>query len=271
MDNRLIELMRQAWAETLKYFRSENLPTEKKWSWMNDVLSIADQASNNILMKWLYDLWVEQILSEESVQTETFDRNKEVWIIDPIDGTRLFIKWDDGYCILLAKCLSWEIVLWIAIYPWSDEIIYAEKGEWCWRVKWTELSERIEIFDEITSYTTCKVRLRPERSPEEKDMKLLYQLVKREWLEQQDVVFWRETREFLLWKIDFFIESYPKLWKRDIAPSSLFVKEVWGFMCDMYWNNINFTSENQTYDIPVIVWNRWLQDILLQKIHGNVD
>lgn len=58
------------------------------------------------------------------------DRNaKEFWIIDPIDGTRGFIRGIPGWRILIAYYKAGEILLGVSYAPFHDELLYAEKGK----------------------------------------------------------------------------------------------------------------------------------------------
>lgn len=52
----------------------------------------------------------------------------DVWIIDPIDGTKNFIRGIPLWAILVALWRDGEVVAGISYMPAIDELLYAEKG-----------------------------------------------------------------------------------------------------------------------------------------------
>ncbi len=59
----------------------------------NSPITIADKTSNNIIIDILKNEFPDiSILSEESRQDKTRLENDLCWIIDPLDGTKEFIK-----------------------------------------------------------------------------------------------------------------------------------------------------------------------------------
>lgn len=51
------------------------------------------------------------------------------WIIDPIDGTKEFVRGIKTWSVLLALLENTKPVIGVAYYPYSDEIFVAQKGE----------------------------------------------------------------------------------------------------------------------------------------------
>ncbi|MFI5892335.1 inositol monophosphatase family protein [Actinoplanes sp. NPDC051513] len=54
------------------------------------------------------------------------------WIIDPIDGTRLFVEGDDRWLVLLALEEDGEVVTGVAAHPAQGSIWWAVRGEGAW-------------------------------------------------------------------------------------------------------------------------------------------
>ncbi len=66
-------------------------------------LTIADLASNQCLHEWLEPTGI-PIISEETEQ-ETYEKRqhfKRVWCVDPLDGTKEFIKKNDEFAVCVA-------------------------------------------------------------------------------------------------------------------------------------------------------------------------
>jgi histidinol-phosphatase len=65
------------------------------------------------------------ILGEESGQTGGGSRR---WIIDPIDGTALFVAGDDRWLVLIALEEAGEVVVGVAAVPAQGKIWWAQRG-----------------------------------------------------------------------------------------------------------------------------------------------
>lgn len=62
-------------------------------------------------------------------ETGGSSNEKKFWIIDPIDGTRSFIRGIPTWDILLAYCVDGEVVAGVSYFPVHDTMIWAEKGK----------------------------------------------------------------------------------------------------------------------------------------------
>jgi histidinol-phosphatase len=70
------------------------------------------------------------ILSEElGAVREGADRR---WILDPIDGTRSFLRGVPFYGVLLALEIDGEAAIGVMHFPALDETVYAARSEGCW-------------------------------------------------------------------------------------------------------------------------------------------
>lgn len=93
-------------------------------------LTEADLASNNVIIKALekYDI---PIMSEEGKEISYEDRKdwEYYWCIDPIDGTKEFIKKNDEFTVNIALIHKDTPVLGVVYAPALNEMYYAKQGE----------------------------------------------------------------------------------------------------------------------------------------------
>lgn len=90
-------------------------------------LSSADLASNEILCAQLAQSGL-AICSEE--QPLAYEKRKDLdafWLIDPLDGTKSFIKGSDEYCVLVALIAHKRPILAVIAKPSTNELYYAHK------------------------------------------------------------------------------------------------------------------------------------------------
>jgi len=122
----LLEAVRAAGALALSYFRTDLKQWEKT---PGDPVSEADHAVNDLLEQRLRRArsgygW----LSEESADApERLARNR-VWMVDPIDGTRAFLRHRPEFTVAVALVEAGRPVLGAVFNPATDEFFEAEAG-----------------------------------------------------------------------------------------------------------------------------------------------
>ena len=86
----------------------------------NSPLTLADLESQRIIIDGLTRVTPEvPILSEESAQAPWAERQtwRELWVVDPLDGTREFVKRNGEFTINIALVLEHEPVLGVVAAP----------------------------------------------------------------------------------------------------------------------------------------------------------
>lgn len=99
-------------------------------------LTEADMAAHHVLSAGLSALSPSlPVLSEESAeQVATADRLSwsRYWLVDPLDGTREFVKRNDEFTVNIALIDSGEAVLGVVYAPALDELAHAVLGRGAW-------------------------------------------------------------------------------------------------------------------------------------------
>lgn len=93
-------------------------------------ITLADQKSNDLIVHTLKSRYPEcAILAEES--RDNLDRLKNDWcfIVDPLDGTKEFVKRNGEFTVNVALAHRGKPVLGVIGIPVSGELYYAVKGE----------------------------------------------------------------------------------------------------------------------------------------------
>ena len=65
------------------------------------------------------------IISEESVNLNIKNKNKNFWLIDPIDGTKDYIKKRDEYTLNAALILNFKLAIGIVYAPAKDRLFFS--------------------------------------------------------------------------------------------------------------------------------------------------
>ena len=88
----------------------------------------ADLAADAILSRGLTDAFpMDGYLSEESARLE--GRSGRTWIIDPLDGTKGFIRGVDGYAVQVGLVEGNDAVLGVVFEPLNNRLYHAVKGQ----------------------------------------------------------------------------------------------------------------------------------------------
>jgi myo-inositol-1(or 4)-monophosphatase len=103
---------------------------EVQWKSEDDPLTDADLSVNKLLMDVLNKNFPEDsILSEEVKDNDSRLQNKRVWIIDPIDGTREFVKKNPEFGISIGLVSSKRAIFGAVMNPITREIIIGSLEE----------------------------------------------------------------------------------------------------------------------------------------------
>lgn len=93
-------------------------------------LTAADKASNKIIVDVLRKEFPEySILSEEEKDDRSRLDNDYCFVVDPLDGTKEFIKRNGQFTVNIALAYKHESVLGVIYVPVTGELYYAAKGK----------------------------------------------------------------------------------------------------------------------------------------------
>ncbi|HSJ24209.1 MAG TPA: inositol monophosphatase family protein [Longimicrobiales bacterium] len=91
----------------------------------------ADRAAERVARQLIGDRFpADAVLGEEDGESGAGAARR--WIIDPIDGTRTFIRGVPFFGVLLALETDDRAVLGVMHFPALDETVYAARGLGCW-------------------------------------------------------------------------------------------------------------------------------------------
>lgn len=107
--------------EIMIIYENENFQIEKKVD--DSPLTIADQRANDVINKYLSTTGV-PIISEENKQLIFSERKDwdECWIVDPLDGTKEFIKKNGEFTVNIALVKKNSPVFGVIYVPAAKEI-----------------------------------------------------------------------------------------------------------------------------------------------------
>ena len=143
---------------TLKYFQEGLAP---EWKEDGSPVTIADRAVEKLLRDRIGEAFPgHEILGEELGQTSNGHR-QPLWIIDPIDGTRAFVRGIPLYAVLIGLEIQGEIVAGVAHFPALSETIAAGRGLGCW---WNDRPVHLSRVDRLEDALVIHTNTKKDRS-----------------------------------------------------------------------------------------------------------
>ncbi|MFH1500738.1 MAG: 3'(2'),5'-bisphosphate nucleotidase CysQ [archaeon] len=119
-------IARLAGKEVMKYYGSPDFT--RKDDFGKTELTQADVDSNKVIVSELKKLFPLKIISEEE-NHDLIVEEEAYWLVDPLDGTRNFLKKDDQFVVMIALVRNNQPYLGVVYAPVKDEIYFAEKGK----------------------------------------------------------------------------------------------------------------------------------------------
>ncbi len=122
------QLARLAGDIALGYFR-QHLAVESKAD--GSPVTIADRTAEQAARKWIEERFpADGILGEELGVTRPNAPRR--WVLDPIDGTKTFIRGVPLWGTLVGLCEGERVLAGAAYFPAVGEMLAAALGEGCW-------------------------------------------------------------------------------------------------------------------------------------------
>ena len=140
----VISLAVEAGHEIMKIYDTD-FDVEQKSD--NSPVTAADMAAHHVIVDGLVELTPgTPVLSEESANIPFEKRTqwKQYWLVDPLDGTREFVKRNGEFTVNIALIENHESVLGVIYAPVTGALYYAARGAGAYKKTSDNGPERIQ-------------------------------------------------------------------------------------------------------------------------------
>jgi histidinol phosphatase-like enzyme (inositol monophosphatase family) len=156
------ELARITGTVALRHYRT-NLTVETKSD--GSPVTVADRAAEAAARAWVQSRFPQDGILGEELGEERAGAARR-WIIDPIDGTKAFVRGTPLWGSLVALCEGERVLAGAAYFPAVDELVAAAPGAGCW---WNGSRCRVSSVSALADATVLTTDERfpenPERAP----------------------------------------------------------------------------------------------------------
>ncbi len=259
----LIKILIKAWNEVKKIYNSSFDYYIKK---DKSLITEADIVSNRIIVDYL-KIFEIPIISEESKNLLYSDKNKHTnyWLLDPLDGTKEFIKKNWEFTIQLAL-IEWGYpTLWIIYWVVEDVIYFAIKDKWSYKVKITNIDDSLNFEDllsvserlQVKKSIKKQLRIVVSRSHIDNNTETFIDRLKKKGY-YIELISKGSSLKFCMiaeWEADVYVRYTPlMIW--DLAPGHILVEEAWGLVKLLSWKSICYDNKDFKIEDGIIVFNK---------------
>lgn len=153
----LIKVALQAGEKILSVYNDPNSDFQVEKKADNSPLTIADRLSNEIICNYLNKTSI-PVLSEEGKHLDYSIRKdwEYLWVVDPLDGTKEFIKKNGEFTVNIALVHCGVPVLGVIYVPVKKDLYFGIEGEGAYKV---ENIENLDSFSDMAQLKAQGVRL----------------------------------------------------------------------------------------------------------------
>ena len=122
-------------------------------------VTIADRQAEKLIRARIEKRYPHHAIVGEEYGTSQNEGTSHRWFIDPIDGTKSFVRGVPLYAVLIGLEIEGVAEVGVAYFPALDEMIAAASGEGCWwngrRAHVSEVSsltQAVVVFSDVASF-----------------------------------------------------------------------------------------------------------------------
>lgn len=124
---------REAGALILRYFGTD-LAVDKKAG--DEPVTRADREASELIVKTLAAAFPDDVIVSEEAADDArrLQPGRRVWFVDPLDGTRDFIKQRHGFAVMIGLAIDGRPKVGVVYQPVGDHLFYAAPAVGTWLV-----------------------------------------------------------------------------------------------------------------------------------------
>lgn len=230
--NDIIKIARKAGLAVMEIYKEDDLGVEMKED--NSPVTIADLQSNKIIEEGLKQLSPEiPLLSEEAPKASYAERKnwEYCWIVDPIDGTKEFIKRTGQFAINIALVKDKHPIIGVIYLPAHDIVYFAEKGKGAFKKTADQPADRLPFTIQANRKHFVAGVSHSHLSNEEKEF---IESIRKSGHSVKEIGLGASLKHGAVAEgtVDFYIK-YSGTSEWDIAAGQLIVEETGGAVLDM--------------------------------------
>ncbi|MEZ4402788.1 MAG: inositol monophosphatase family protein [Kofleriaceae bacterium] len=138
----------------------------------DEPVTVADRAASDLIIAGLRRGFPDDVIVSEEA-ADDLDRltARRVWYVDPIDGTKDFIRGSDGFAVMIGLCVDARPVVGVVYQPTRDRLVTADPAGGAWMRAGDAPAVRLAVSTIADVGAIRLVASRSHRSPVIDDVK----------------------------------------------------------------------------------------------------
>lgn len=228
---------------TLGYF---NNGTRTEWKSDDTPVTVADREAEKLIRSRINQTYPDHAIIGEEFGIEEHAGASFRWFIDPIDGTKSFIRGVPLYGVLMGLEIDGKIEVGVAYFPALNEMIAAASGLGCqWNGRPARVSEQADLSRSMIAHvdTASFERVSPAKG--------------RAWQRLQQASYynagWCDAYQYLLvatGRVEIGLDPIMNAW--DCGPFPVILREAGGYFGDWHGNETIFAEEAMATNLKLL-------------------
>ena len=238
MQDKIIDIAREAGKIILEYYHQKNLNVRSKDKTRYDPVTDADINADEYIRRRLQEEFPSDGILSEETKTAPLDYSGRVWIVDPLDGTNEFAQKKDGFSVNIGLCENGVPVLGVVYCPLRDELYYAERGKGAY-IENKGKHKRLKV-SRINLFPKSAAVIKPS---DKGDMPLdeIVNLKVKERIERDSAAM--KIIKIAAGKVEFYIDAVFRAGKWDTCAAQIILEEAGGKITDLSGQPIDYKDE----------------------------
>lgn len=253
-------LAREAGQLALRY-REGDLRVELKAG--DEPVTAADRAASKLIVAGLSEAFPNDvIISEEKADDLRRLDATRVWYIDPIDGTKDFIRGEEGFCVMIGLAIEHRPAVGVVYQPVGDRVYWAAPG----RGSWAELPgaepRRVTVRDNDQMDDVRFVASRSHRGGEIDQVKNALGIKNELNIGSVGL----KLALIALGDRDLYVNPYPKCKTWDTCAPEALLLEAGGRMTDLHGQDLRYDLEDNERPLGMVASNGAIHEAVIAKL-----
>src|SRR3989338_4090940 len=246
-------------AELLMQARQSQLEVKFKKDDKFDPVTIADKSSDDLIRGFLAKEFPGDLVLSEENENIPHDYKGRVWMVDPLDGTKDYIKGGDGFSINIGLCENGKLVMGVVDIPERRQVYFAEKGKGSFRQIGSEV-QRIHVSDTV-ELSKSRLITRISTGDIRPLDAVLTKINVAERIEESSIGI--KLSRIAAGEAEALVNTNFRASKWDTAGPQLILEEAGGMVTDIDGNPLDYTQ-------PEVNWSRSFIAANNKSIHQNI-
>ena len=199
------------------------------------------------------------ILSEEDIDSFSYDFKNPLWIIDPLDGTSDFIEKTGEFTIMISLVQSSKPILGVIYWPTEDKLYVAQKNKGAYELfsgHWKKLN-----VNNISNLEKCHAVI-SRHHLSESDKKFIKKLNLLEFNQKGSSL---KVLDICSGEAEVYLTTTNKIKQWDTCASHCLISESGGKITSMYGEDLEFNTELINHENGLLVTNGLIHNKIVKK------